>query len=900
METRETTARSWHALEPDAAFRELDSRPAGLSSGEAEKRLARYGGNELPKPPRRSRWARLAAQFNNVLIYILLASAAATAVLREWADVGVILAVVIVNAAIGFIQEGKAERALEAITAMIPRRAVVRRDGHYVGIDAVSLVPGDVVELIPGDRVPADLRLFDTHNLRIDESLLTGESVPVEKGTQGAGESAEPGARRSMAHSGTLVTYGRGAGMVVTTGGHTEIGRISGMLGSVKVLQTPFTRQMLHFGRWLSLAIVALAGLTVGFGVLVRHLPVMEMFLAGVGIAVAAIPEGLPAVVTIALAVGVRRMARRNAIIRQLPAVETLGAVAVICSDKTGTLTRNEMMVSSVLTAEGAFEVSGAGYDAHGTFTRDGMEVTADGEGILSEIARAAILCNDAHQIGGRETLRFEGDPTEVALLVMGIKAGRDVALEHEEFPRDDVIPFESERRFMATLHHDHAGHAFVLVKGAPESVLEMCAWQRKAGESRSLDVEYWHREGHRLARRGERLLALASGPAPNDAVVSVEDVAGGLTLLGLVGMIDPPRAEAIEAVRQCRSAGIDVKMITGDHAVTAAEIGRQLGVGDGEKVMTGRELDALDDAALDKAIVNNDIFARTSPAHKLRIVQALQARGQVVAMTGDGVNDAPALKRADIGIAMGKRGTDVAREAAPMVLADDNFATIADAVREGRGVYDNLKKTIMFILPTDVVEALVVVIAIALGMALPITPLQILWVNTITAVTLALPLVFEFPESDVMDRSPRNPRRGLLTPFILWRVALVSTLGLAGTFGLYTWMRFRGADLAEARTVAVNTLVLVEMFYLINVRFFKESSLSRKGLFGNPYVLLVIGLLVLAQLGFIYTKPLHALFGTASLGTEAWLASVLVGLGVMLIVEVEKWFVRRLRLDNH
>ena len=888
--------KAWHALEVDAAFRALGSSEEGLTSEAAARRLSRRGPNRLAPPPKRTALARLGGQFNNVLIYVLLASAAVTAVLREWANVGVILAVVVVNAVIGFVQEGKAERALDAIAGMLPRRATVRRDGHYVETDAANLVPGDVIELVAGDKVPADARLFQCRNLRADEGVLTGESVPVEKAVQAVAEGAELGARRSIAHSGTLVTYGRATGVVVATGADTEIGRISSLLRSVRTLKTPFVRQMASFGRWLSLVIVVLAAATAAFGVLVRHLPPMEMFLAAVGLAVAAIPEGLPAVVTITLAVGVRRMARRNAIIRQLPAVETLGAVGVICSDKTGTLTRNEMTVRTVVAAEGAYAVSGVGYDPHGVFSRDDVEVAPESDGILAEVARAGVLCNDARALDGGDGLRFEGDPTEIALLVLGAKAGMDPRLACAEFPRDDVIPFEPERRFMASRHHDHSGHDFVLVKGAPERVLEMCVHQRRAGEDVPLDPDYWRGEMYRLARRGERLLALAFRGSSRTSALSLDDIGGGLTLLGMVGMIDPPREEAVEAVGQCRAAGVRVKMITGDHAVTAVEVGRQLGIGDGERVLTGREIDDLDDRSLGAALDDVDVFARAAPEHKLRLVEALQAQGRIVAMTGDGVNDAPALKRADIGIAMGGRGTDAAREAAPMVLADDNFATIVEAVREGRTVYDNLKKTLMFMLPTGGAEAMVVIAAIVLGMALPITPLQILWVNTITAATLALPLAFESSERGVMRRPPRDSRRGLWTPLLVWRIVLVALLGLAGTFGLYAWERAHGAGLAEARTVAVNTLVIVEMFYLLNARFLTAPVLNRRGLLGNRYVLLVIGLLLLAQAGFIYGEPMHELFGTGALGAGAWLRSLGVGCAVLLLVEAEKLVVRRFR----
>lgn len=888
-----SAGRPWHAMAVEAVFSELQSSPRGLSSSEAENRFGRYGANRLPAARRRGPMARFGAQLNNVLIYILLASAAVTGFLAEWVDVGVILAVVAINAAIGFIQEGRAERALDAIAGILSARATVKRDGGFQEIDAARLVPGDVIELVAGDKVPADVRVFDGHNLRLDEAILTGESVPVEKHPAAVSDTAELAMRHSMAWSGTLVTYGRARTVVVATGPETEIGRLSGLLGTVETLKTPFTRQMASFGLWLSVAILGIAGMTVGLGILVRDLPVMDVFLAGVGLAVAAIPEGLPAVVTITLAVGVRRMAQRKAIIRRLPAVETLGSVAVICTDKTGTLTRNEMTVHSVLAGAEVLEVSGVGYDPHGTFSLGGREVDPQASGDLVELARAGVLCSDARMTRAEGGPQAEGDPTEIALVVMAAKAGLDPSVERYEFPRDDVIPFESERRFMASRHHDHAGHAFVVVKGAPEQVLDMCAHARCRGEDVALDHEAWRSRIYALARRGERLLALAFRSYEEERDLRVEDVSDGLTLLGVVGMIDPPREEAIESVAQCRAAGISVKMITGDHAVTAVEIGRQMGIGDGETVLTGHEIERLDDDALEEAVRSVDIFARTAPEHKLRLVQVLQRLGRVVAMTGDGVNDALALKRADIGIAMGERGTDVARETAPMVLTDDNFSTIVDAVREGRTVYDNLKKTIMFILPTDGAEALVIIAAIALGVALPITPLQILWVNTITAATLALPLAFESSEPDVMRRPPRDPRRRLLTPMVVWRVVFVAFLGLVGTFGLFAWERMHGADLALARTVAVNTLVIIEIFYLLNARFLKAPIFSRAGLLGNPYVPLVILLLLLAQVGFIYGEPLHAIFGTESIGLGSWLRSLGVGVCVMLLVEVEKGVIR-------
>ncbi len=885
----------WHAIDTDAVFTQIQSGAQGLTQTEAAARLTRYGPNRLRPPKKQGPLTRFLMQFHNVLIYVLLVAAVVTASLGHWVDSGVIVAVVVINALIGFIQEGKAEKALDAIRHMLPQQAMARRDGKLIALPADVLVPGDVVALQSGDKVPADLRLFKTRELRIDEAMLTGESVPADKTTAPAAENVIIGDRKCIAYSGTLVTYGQGQGVVVAAGDATEIGRISGMLRQVQTLTTPLLRQMARFGQWLSGAIVVLATATFAYGVLAQDYSASEMFLAAVGLAVAAIPEGLPAIMTITLAIGVQRMARRSAIIRRLPAVETLGAVTVICSDKTGTLTRNEMTVQSVAAASGVFAVSGVGYDPHGMFSLDGAPVSVDEQALLEELARAGMLCNDAtlNQVDGQ--WQIGGDPTEGALLTMGLKAGLDPAFEQEAWPRTDVIPFESEHRFMATLHHDHAGHGFVYLKGAPERVFEMCPSQRMRGEDMPIDRYYWERCMEDMAGRGLRLLAIAfKATAAEHRELRFEDVEGGLTLLGIVGIIDPPRADAIEAVRACRSAGIRVKMITGDHAVTATAIGQQMGIGDGNTAVKGIELDTFSEAELRQAVREADIFARTSPEHKLRLVQALQADGQVVAMTGDGVNDAPALKRANIGVAMGVKGTEVAKEAAEMVLADDNFASIAHSVEEGRTVYDNLKKSILFVLPTNGGEALTIIAAIILGRLLPITAVQILWVNMITAVTLALALAFEPPESNVMRRPPRDPLEPMLSGFLIWRIAFVSLILVSGTFGMFLWEREHGASIELARTVAVNTLVMFEIFYLLNARYLLAPSLTLEGLSGNRYVLLAIGLLVVFQVLFTYLPPMQVLFGTADIGIEAWLRILAVGSSVLILVELEKAVIRR------
>jgi len=889
-----TAARPWHAYTADEAFRKTTSSVEGLPQRDAEDRLQQYGLNRIRPAKRKGPLVRLLAQFNNVLIYVLLGSGVVTVALSHWVDSGVIFGVVIINAIIGFIQEGKAEKALDAIRGLLSQTAMVRRQRNFIGIPAERLVPGDVVLLQSGDKVPADMRLFKTRELRIDEAMLTGESMPVDKDIKAVENNAAIGDRMCMAYSGTLVTHGQGQGVIVATGDDTEIGRISDMLRDVRELVTPLLRQMAVFGKWLSIAIVIIAAATFAFGVLLRGYSANEMFLAAVGLAVAGIPEGLPAIMTITLALGVQRMAKKNAIIRRLPAVETLGSVSIICTDKTGTLTRNEMTVKTVTTASGRFDVSGVGYDPHGVFTLDGENVTPDNYPLLYEVAQAALLCNDASLIENDGQWQMHGEPTEGALLTLALKAGLELHATREQFPRTDTIPFESQHRFMATLHHDHTGHGFIYVKGAPERVLEMCHLQRMRGDDVKLDRNYWDACTVDMANSGQRLLATAFKPArPQNRDLTFDDVRSGLTLLGVVGIIDPPRDEAIDAVHDCQSAGIRVMMITGDHAITARAVGVQMDIGDGATVIQGTEL-GDNESQLNSAAKHSDIFARVSPEQKLQLVTALQAQGHIVAMTGDGVNDAPALKRANVGIAMGIKGTEVAKEAAEIVLADDNFSSIAKAVEEGRTVYDNLKKSIMFILPTNGGEALTIVAAIATGRMLPITAAQILWINMITAVTLALTLAFEPPEADVMKRPPRDPREPLLTGLLIWRIVFVSLILVSGTFGLFLWDREQDTSLALARTVAVNTLVMFEIFYLFSARHFLAPSLTLDGLLGNRYVLYAIGVLILFQLGFTYLRPMQLLFDTTDMSGLDWLRVVVVAASVLILVELEKMLLRR------
>ncbi|MGD8957680.1 MAG: cation-transporting P-type ATPase [Chromatiaceae bacterium] len=890
----EQSAAAWHHLPGDEAMQRLAVGNDGLSAAEAQQRLERYGVNRLTPPKPRSALVRFLSQFDNLLIYILLAAGVVTVLLGHFVDAGVIFGVVLINSIIGFIQEGKAEKALEAVRNLLSLKATVIRDGHRHTVPAEEVVPGDLVFLQSGDRVPADLRLVTIRELRVDEAILTGESMPSSKRVDPVREEAPLGDRRNMAYSGTLVTYGQATGAVTATGDSTEIGRISAMLAEVQTMETPLTRQMARFARGLTAAILALAVFTAVFGILVHDYPLSEMFLAGVGLAVAAIPEGLPAIITITLAIGVQRMAARNAIIRRLPAVETLGSVTVICSDKTGTLTRNEMTVQAVATRHRLYSVSGVGYDPHGGFSSDGRDEAPGDHPVLQELCLASVLCNDARLVAHDGQWRVEGDPMEGALLVLGRKAGLDPELVVEELPRDDIIPFESEHRFMATLHHDHTGQRTIYIKGAPEVVFSRCSHQRTETGDTPFERDYWLAEVEEIGRRGQRALAIAVHAArPDQEALRFDDVAGELVMLGLVGIIDPPRNEAIEAVAHCRSAGIGVKMITGDHATTATAIATQMGIGDGRHVLTGADLDRLDDAALEACALDVDVFARASPEHKLRLVRALQARDQVVSMTGDGVNDAPALKRAGVGVAMGLKGTEAAKEAAEMVLADDNFASITHAVREGRTVYDNIKKSILFILPTNGGEALTILAAVAMGRMLPVTAAQILWVNMITAVTLALSLAFEAGEADLMRRRPRPPSEPLLTGFMTWRIIFVSVLMVTGTFGLFLWERAQGTGLEEARTVAVNALVIAEAFYLLNARFLTASVLNRNGLLGNRYVLIAIVLVVGFQMLFTYLPLMQTFFGTAAIDAAAWARILVFGLALFMLVELEKALLR-------
>jgi magnesium-transporting ATPase (P-type) len=892
-EMSEQPGRPFWAEPAETALARTRSGPKGLDEAEAASRLEADGPNRLPEPPRRTALQRLVAQFNNLLILVLIGAAVITALLGHYIDTVVILAVVVANTLIGFFQEGKAEQALEALRGMLAPRASVLRDGRRVELPADRLVAGDIVHLEPGDKVPADLRLISASSLSAEEAILTGESVPVRKQVDPVEDDAVLGDRRSMAYSGTIIARGTATGIVVATGVDTEIGRISGMLASVEQLTTPLIQQMDVFARYLTAVILAVSAVILAWGTMLRGQDFAETFMIVVGLTVAAIPEGLPAVLTVTLAIGVQIMARRSAIVRRLPTIETLGAVSVICSDKTGTLTRNEMMVTTVLTTDGLYEVSGTGYAPEGGISCDGKPVDPEATPALSELARIAALCNMAALHEDGHDWRVEGDPMEGALLALAAKLGFDLGDRDEPV---DSIPFDAEYRYMATLHRAEGDTIVALVKGAPERILEMCSSQLTATGQQPIEPDYWTKKAEEIANEGQRVLALAQ-KTHSGRSIDHEDVAEGLVLVGFVGLIDPPRPEAIEAVADCQAAGITVKMITGDHAGTAAAIGRQIGLKRIDKVLTGADIEALAEGALARAVLETDIFARTSPEHKLRLVTALQAHGHVVAMTGDGVNDAPALKRADAGIAMGRKGSEATREASDLVLADDNFASIAEAVRQGRTVYANLKKVITFLLPVNGGESLSLMIAIIFGLMLPITPAQILWVNMVSSVALAMSLAFEAPERDIMRQPPRDRSAPILSRFLVWRVALVSVLFSIGVFGQFALARGFGEDVETARTMALNTLVAMEVFYLFSVRYLRAASITWQGVRGTQPVLIAVAIVVVLQVIFTYAPFMHLLFETRSLSLVQLAQCALPGIVLLAILEMEKKIVSRFHL---
>lgn len=890
----------WHSLTHEDICRQLNVNPeSGVDGAAVGERRKQYGWNKLTPKKERGEIMRFLLQFNAPLVYILLGSTVITALLGEWVDSSVIFGVVLLNAVIGYIQEAKAERAIDALAKMVLTEATVRRDGKKIRIPSAELVPGDIVVLQSGDKVPADLRLIKIRELRVDESALTGESVPVEKQLAILEPDTILAERKNLAYAGAMVAAGQAEGIVFATGDKTEMGRIAAMVAEAVDLSTPLTRKIAELSKLLLVVIMGLAVLTFAVGMF-RGESVVQMFMAAVALAVAAIPEGLPAAVTITLAVGVSRMAEKRAIIRKLPAVETLGSTTVICSDKTGTLTENQMTVQLIYAGGAQFAVTGVGYDPAGKVHLDGSICDLDRHPAVKECLLTGILCNDSQLIDKDGRFSVNGDPTEGCLFVSARKAGLD---EHQIVtgnPRLDTIPFESEYQYMATLHRQADGRTTAFLKGAVERILERCSDMLDAqGNRTALNKTDILKITDGLAAEGLRVLAFAAKPMHSDAHhLNHKDVAGGACFSGLQVMIDPPRPEAIHAIKRCKTAGIEVKMITGDHILTASAIARQIGLGSSGQeaapsAVTGRELEQYSDAELTGVAGRTTVFARVAPEQKLRLVKALQAGNHVVAMTGDGVNDAPALKQADIGIAMGITGTDVAKGAADMLLTDDNFASIEAAVEEGRNVFDNLTKFIVWTLPTNFGEGLVILAAIIAGTVLPVLPVQVLYINMATAVLLGLMLVFEPREKDLMLRKPRNQQAPIMTAGLLFRTVLVTVMILAGAFGLFVWEQNHGASLAEARTVAVNVIVMVELFYLFNCRSLTRSMFS-VGLFSNRWLLTGVGLMIVLQMIITYVPLANKLFHTAPLGIGSWWRILAVSMIAYIIVGIEKWICRR------
>lgn len=890
--------REWHAVDEADVLEAFGiSVTFGLTGDEVKRRQAEYGPNRMSAGKRTPRWMKLLLQFHQSLIYILLAAAGISAVLGEWVDAGVIFGVVLVNAMIGYIQEAKAEKAIEALAGMVVTEATVRRGGAVTRVPSHELVPGDLVLLQSGDRVPADMRLTRARSLQVEEAALTGESQPVGKQTAAIAGGAILADRANLAFTGTLVTFGQGEGVVFAIADKTEMGRIAGLIGTADDLKTPLTQKISKFSKLLLYVILGLAALTFFAGYL-RGQDWQSLFMASVALAVGAIPEGLPAAVTITLAIGVSRMAKRRAIIRKLPAVETLGSTTVICSDKTGTLTQNQMTVQEIHAAGHVYHVTGSGYDADGEVLLKKSPVVVGSNVALIETLGAGLLCNDS-QLGEDDDgkVSIQGDPTEAALLVAARKGGVTAGDFGRGMPRVESIPFESDYKYMATLHGEAGQPKMIYVKGAVEALAGRCGGQlNEAGEVVAFSAEAALKAADEMAGRGLRVLAFARRSMPEGHTdLEHEHIAEDLTFLGLQGKLDPPRAEAVKAVAMCREAGIRVKMITGDHLLTAKAIATQIGLEDPVIAVNGTELDDLSDSELAEVAERASVFARVAPEQKLRLVKALQSLGHVVAMTGDGVNDAPALKQADIGIAMGITGTDVSKEAADMILTDDNFASIEAAVEEGRGVFDNLTKFIVWTLPTNFGEGLVILVAILAGTALPILPVQILWINMTTAVLLGLMLVFEPKEADIMERKPRDAKVPILTKWLQFRILLVSVVLLCGSYFLFNYELDQGARVAEARTVAVNVFVMVEVLYLFNCRSFTRSMFS-VGVFSNPWVIVGAVSMIVLQLLFTYAPWMNAAFQSAPIGWDSWIKVMGVAVLAYSLVGLEKFITNRMR----
>ncbi len=876
----------WYQRNHQQTLDALQSSETGLNSQEAQERLAKYGPNKLAEEEKLSRLQILLHQFKSPLIYILLIAAAVTLLLKEYIDSGVILAVVLLNAVIGYLQEFKAEESVRALKNLLVAKARVIRDGHEKEIPGSELVPGDIVLLASGTRVPADLRLVHVNELRIDEAMLTGESLPVEKKSAAIAESGLVlGDQVNMAFMGTAVVNGRARGVVTATAGATILGGIAGDVREIGLVKAPIQIKIEQFAKMIGFLVLGASAALFAVGLMLGE-TVKDMFMVAVAAAVATIPEGLPIVVTIAMAVGVARMAKHNAIIRKLPAVETLGSTTVICSDKTGTLTRNEMTVKAIYDGSRTFSVGGTGYEPKGEIVcADGPDRMGGGEA-LEHLLRIGLLCNESELFEEEGRYKVDGDPTEGALIVSAMKSGLQGDQERLRYPQLAMVPFESERGFMATLHR-FGDKKFIFVKGAPERLVEMCPADAVTEEMLRMAATF--------AAQGMRVLAFAWKQAPDEMdELNHHDTASGLTMAGLQGMIDPPRTEVIEAIADCKRAGMRVVMITGDHAITAQAIAGELGIiGQGGSVLTGRDLEKLDDEQLFEQVRQVSVYARVAPEHKLRITRQLIRNGEVVAMTGDGVNDAPALKAAHIGIAMGITGTDVAKEASDMVLTDDNFASIFKAVREGRIVFDNLRKVIFFLLPTGIASIISIMITMIVGVPIPYIPAQLLWINLVTNGLQDVSLAFEPGEKGIIDRPPRDPQEGIMSRLLIQRTILVGLVIAAGVVWNYLSVLRVGGSLEHARTVAVTTMVFFQFFQAWNSRS-EYESIFRINPLSNPFLFYSMIAAGLAQLAFIYAPPLQWVFRTVALNAADWLQILSVAASVLVVVELDKWLRRR------
>jgi cation-transporting P-type ATPase F len=889
----------WHIQTPEDVAKNLKTcLHEGLSTEEFNERIKQIGENRITSKKRQSSLIRFLLQFHQPLVYILLGATLITLLLQEYTDAIVIFSVVLINSIIGFIQETKALKAIDALSKSMSTTATVIRDGKQSVIKSIFLVPGDLVLVEPGDKIPADLRLISIKNLQVDESALTGESVSTEKNTEVVNGDVMLGDRFNMGFASTMVTYGTARGIVVNTGDRTEVGKINQSIVTAEELETPLTIKIKKFSEtllWviliLSLAVLAMAYF--------RGAELADAFMVSVALMVGAIPEGLPAAVTIMLAIGVSKMAKRQAIIRKLVAVETLGSTNVICSDKTGTLTENQMTVKKILSGEELFDVTGEGYKPEGKILFQGEEVNLKEKPALQQLLRGGVLCNNSRIVEESDRWIVEGDPTEAALISAAEKAGiRDHYIDHY-FPRIDEIPFQSEYQYMATLHQSDKKTLFL--KGSLEAVLKSSDFMMsQSGEILPIDRSFIVERAEQMALEGLRVLAFAINQFESDKRdVNHGDVSNGMIFTGLQGMIDPPRKQAIEAVDLCQKAGIQIKMITGDHALTAATIAEQLGIigkkEDGKLIaLTGQELQKLSDQELQQTVEEVSVFARVSPDQKLRLVKALQASQKVVAMTGDGVNDGPALKQANIGIAMGISGTEVAKDASDMVLTDDNFASIEAAVEEGRGILDNLTKFIIWTIPTNLGEGLVILASVAFATQLPLAPVQILWINMTTAILLGLMLAFEPKEPGIMDRPPIPADKPILTFPLVMRTLLVGILITVASFVLFRYELALGATLQEAQTVATTVFIVMEGFYLFNCRSLRKS-VREIGWFSNKWVYYGISIMLVLQLIFIHSPFMNRFFHSAPIGIFSWIRVFIAGIGLFTIVYIEKTLRQRL-----